>query len=395
MKKKNSISIEGTVAQDAVKKAFDVLFNAPAYKDPVTAYLANIEALNAVGEETPVTQEQWEQLYEVTKHIRMLAPWKTLHESQRITLLLPGRDEPVYIVVMGNGELTYGIGVYPGYNSFYRLLKMSENELSETDISAAFEQHCINLYFGDREELESRDKNVIKKLGLKFRGKNEWPYFRSMKPGFMPWYLNHDEAELTIASLQNFAMAYLAYVKQGFEVDFENGETLFRFYDAEADMWYNTVIEMPTAPFILPKMAITDDVLIAKLKKKKKSRAKLGFALTYIPMPVQENKNHRPKMPRMAILVDIENGRIIDQATDTEHEAIGVAITKLLTRYIEKNDRPASIAVSDEDAGDFIEDFLTKLGIKMTEDERLSQIGNLLMGMMDMMESGQFDEFME
>jgi len=58
----------------------------------------------------------------------MLAPWKNLHESQRITLLLPGKDEPVYIVVMGSGEMTYGIGVYPGYNSLYRLLKMSESE---------------------------------------------------------------------------------------------------------------------------------------------------------------------------------------------------------------------------------------------------------------------------
>jgi len=78
------------------------------------------------------------------------------------------------------------------------------------------------------------------------REKNEWPYFRSMKPGFLPWHINGNEAELVIAALQNFVMAYKAYVEQDFEIDFEGDETLFHFYDDETDMWYNTVIKMPT-----------------------------------------------------------------------------------------------------------------------------------------------------
>jgi hypothetical protein len=388
---KDGNSNEGSAGQNALKKAIDNLLNAPAYTDPMAAFTANRAAINVSQEEPPVTHEQWEQLYEVAKNIRLLAPWRRLHESQRITLLLPGRDEPVYIVVMGSGEMTYGIGVYPGYDSFGRLQKMVESEMDEENISAAFEQHCINLYFGDREELESKDKNVIKQLGLKFRGRNEWPYFRSMKPGFMPWYINHEEAELTIAALQNFAMACLAYAKNGLEIDFDNGETLLRFYDSEADVWYNAVIKMPLAPFIQPKMVITDDILINKLKKKRQSKAKLGLAITYIPMPVQE-KNERPRIPRMAALADMGSGKLIDQVTDMEYETIGVAITELLTRYVEKNGRPASIAVSEEDVRDYIDDFATKLGIKLLEDERLSALGGMVFGMM---ESGRLDDFME
>jgi len=386
---------EKSAAQGALEKAFDKLLSAPAYTNPGAAYMADMENLSVVGDETPATHEQWEQLYEVAKSIRSLEPWDYLHESQRITLLLPGRDEPVYTVVMGSGEMTYGIGVYPGYDSLGRILKMAESEIDESDISAAFEQHCINLYFGDREELESKDRSVIKQLGLKFRGRNEWPYFRSMKPGFMPWYLNHDEAELTIAALQNFAMAFLTYVKQDIKVDFENGETLLRFYDSENDIWYNTVIEMPEEPFIQIKMAVTDELLIARLKKKKKGKANLGFGITYIPVPIQEKKNDRPRIPRMAVLVDMDNGRPIEQAIDEEYESIGDAIIQMFTRYIESNGRPASVAVSGEDDGDYIEDFATKLGIKIVEDERMTALGNMVLNMMDMMESGQFDDFME
>jgi hypothetical protein len=225
IKQKRGNPNEGSSAKRALKKVFDSILNAPAYTDPAAAYMANMAAISGTEKETPATDRQWEQLYEVVKNIRNLAPWQRLHESQRITLLLPGHNEPVYIVVMGNGKLTYGIGIYPGYDSFRRLTGMMENKLDEADMSAAFGQHCINLYFGDREELEPKDRHVIKKLGLKFRGKNEWPYFRSMKPGFMPWFINYKEAELTVAALQNFAMAYVAYAKDGLKVDFENGET--------------------------------------------------------------------------------------------------------------------------------------------------------------------------
>jgi len=141
-------------------------------------------------------------------------------------------------------------------------------------------------------------------------------------------------------------MAYRAYEEQGLEVDFENDETLFRFYDSEADMWYNAAIKLPPAPFIQPNLPITDDVLI---KKKKRNRAKLGFALTYIPIPIQENKNRRPQM---AILTDINSGGIIDQTIGIEQDKLGMAIIELFTRYIENHGRPMSIAVSGEDASD-------------------------------------------
>jgi len=383
MKQKNKRNAATVSAEkDILMRVLEKLLEAPAFTNPAEAYMANMGALKAANGESPATHEQWAQLYEVAGVIKKLAPWRYLHESQLITLLLPGRDEPVYIVVMGNGEITYGVGVYAGYDALHRLRKMTETELDEANISAAFEQHCINLYFGDREELEPKDKNVIKELGLKFRGKNQWPHFRSMKPGFLPWHISYCEAELTIAALQNFVMAFLAYAKDGLEVDFESNETLLRFYDSESDTWYNTALEMPVAPFIRPRMTISDDVLMARLKKKKRNKSRIGFALTYLPMPVQENKNQRPAIPRLALLADMSSGMIIDKAMDTDHEAIVAAAAKMLTGYVEEYGRPVSISISDEEAASYVENFTEKLGIQLVEDEKFSAIGNLLMGIM-------------
>ena len=389
------IKVDGSKAVGELKKVLEELISAPAYTNPLEAYKATLAFIDAPKEEIPVTKEQWAQLYEVTNNIRLLEPWKYLHESERIAILLPGRDEPVYIVVMGIGGMTYGIGIYPGYDSLGRLGRMIENELGENNMDVAFEQHCINLYFGDRAELEPRDINVLKSLGLKFRGKNEWPYFRSMKPGFMPWHMNRDEAALAIASLQNFVMAFTGYLKLGQKVDFENGETYFRFYVPESDMWYNAAVKMPPTPFIQPKLAITDDVLTAKLKKKKKSKAKLGFALGYLPMPIQEEKNKRPKMPRIAFLIDIGTGMPVDQVSDMGSEFIGKPLLDMLARYVAEYGRPASISVKDEDTGCYIADFAEKLDIELIEDGRMAAANHLMAEMMKFMSPGLMDNFPE
>jgi len=380
-------ALAGTRAASVLKKAMENLINAPAYTNPAAAYTANEAALEA-AEEIPVTREQWEKLYEVVRNIRLLAPWESLHESERVTLLLPGRDEPVYIVVMGSGGMTYGLSICPGYDSLNRLRRMEESYFDGNNLSVAFSQNCINLYFGDREELESRDKVVIKKLGLKFRGSNEWPYFRSMKPGFMPWYINRDEAELTIDALQNFAMACVAYQKKAFKVDFDKGETLLRFYDAEADIWYNTNVTMPPAPVIRPRLIIDDDNLIAGLKSRKKTRKKIGFSISYLPAPFQKSEMERPRMPRAAVLMDMNNGRLINQASDIDVDTIsfGGAIIDMFSGYIIEHGRPISIAVNGDDRS-YIADFAEKLGINLVEDEKLAMIGSLMMDIMDMINS--------
>jgi hypothetical protein len=43
---------------------------------------------------------------------------------------------------------------------------------------------------------------VIKALGLKFRGRQAWPLFRSFRPGYFPWYLEAQEARFLAVALE-------------------------------------------------------------------------------------------------------------------------------------------------------------------------------------------------
>lgn len=376
----------------AIEKALHELTTAPPYTSPASAYAAKMEEMLSPQDNTPPTREQWEKLYEVAEKIFQLKPWEYLHESDNITILLPGRDEPMYMVTMGIGEVTYGVGIYPGYISRNALRKI-ETDASDGVVSAAFEQHCINLYFGNREELEPDDRKIIKDLGLKFRGKNRWPHFRSMIPGFIPWVLNYSEAELAIQALQNYVMAFVAYAK-GTSVDFENGETLLRFFAPELDMWINVPCEMPPVPIVTPRLQFRDDLTVAALKKKKKTAAKLSAVVSYLPAPIQENKNERPRLPLVAMLMDMSSGMIEGHAMEMTREDIGGAAVEMLVDYISQHGRPQSIDISDEFTHSILADFVSKVGIKQTQGDKSLAMNMIMEMMIGMGGGGQFGEDM-
>jgi hypothetical protein len=52
---------------------------------------------------------------------------------------------------------------------------------------------------------------VIKELGLKFRGRQEWPMFRSYRPGYLPWYLEAPEARTLTYALEQAVEVVLRF----------------------------------------------------------------------------------------------------------------------------------------------------------------------------------------
>jgi len=67
-------------------------------------------------------------------------------------------------------------------------------------------------YFGNRDELSSKELKVIKNLGLKFRGKNEWIYFRSFETGYVPYILDQAQVVQLILVFKQLYMALKCFV---------------------------------------------------------------------------------------------------------------------------------------------------------------------------------------
>ena len=176
------------------------------------------------------TLEQWEELYEIAIRIKELAPWEYLADIDIITLVLAD-DQPICCSIMGQAGECYGIGSYIGYdaiNNFHTMLAPSE--IPPEQMIRYQDDNVMLCYFGDRKELTSKELKLIKDLGLKFRGKNNWIYFHHFKKGYIPYMLDQEEVLLQTEILRNLHMALRSYIEEGLEVDFENGNTLMRIY---------------------------------------------------------------------------------------------------------------------------------------------------------------------
>jgi hypothetical protein len=324
------------------------------------------------------TFEQWTKLYEVARDIRLLEPWNFLFESNLITIMLPSRKEPVYCSVIGKGEECYGVGVYPGYasiNSLYRMVEAAEDDFH---FFLGFEQSCLMCYFGDREELTAKDRDVLKALNLHFRGRNEWIYFRSMEPGYYPWYINSEQADLLIQVLQNFIMACKHITHGKLTVNFDNDETLLRFYSSEKKRWLTKATKMPPIPVVESKLIVDNENLIAQLKKEKRTNMQLEFDVPYLPMSVHDDNGGRPALTRLLLMVDKTSGLLLDQYLTKNIDNLAIDILEMLTCYIEDSGRPRSINIRNDLLRYYIEDFCQKIDVELIDNQNMPTIDKIL-----------------
>ena len=327
--------------------------------------------------ETLPSITQWAELYEAAGVIKALMPWETLWDTDLITLVLPGREEPVFCSIMGRNGECFGIGVYPGYESirgYYRLIGAKKSEPPYVLMSY---QNCLTCYYGDREEVAPQDREIMDQLGLKFRGRNNWVYFRTMKTGYYPWFLDAEQVDLMTQALQNLAMAYTHLKSGNLTVNFEDNETLLRFYSSEKGEWLNGASQMPAIPYNGVKYTIRDEDLIKTLNLNVKTEAKLEFDLIYLPKPIQENRLEVPWLPKIALLVDRESGFIVDQrmlAKDEENEDI---IILMLKKFIENYGRPTAIYVRNDLFGNYIEDLCRKIEVEFFTGKRMRFINKI------------------
>lgn len=131
-------------------------------------------------------------LYEISIKLKELEPWLELSEFDFITIKDKQHESIAMCSVSGNTESGFAIKVYEGAEAIDNLFTM----IDSTDIPEVqkyrYEKSLV-CNFGSREELTVKDRNTIKELGYKFRGKNNWIYFRSLEPLYMPYFLNEAE----------------------------------------------------------------------------------------------------------------------------------------------------------------------------------------------------------
>ena len=153
-----------------------------------------------MAENTP-TPEEWRKLYEAVIRIKEIAPWEWMTETDVFGVQNPETDELGFVTVMGLLGEHYAVAVYLGSEGLYGFWALQDTSpLGSPERLLEIPQ--LQASFEDRNELENKDREIIKATGLNFRGRKAWPMFRSLRPGFLPWFIEAEEARFLAHALE-------------------------------------------------------------------------------------------------------------------------------------------------------------------------------------------------
>lgn len=262
--------------------------------------------------------EEARELFEAAVRVKELAPWEWMDEADVFGVQNPEQGELGFVSVMGMAGEHFAVTVYRGAEGLYAVMEFASAEVV-TNPEQLLDIPQLQASFESRDQLDKQDRDLIKKLGLKFRGASAWPLFRSYSPGLMPWFVTAEEARfLTHALWQTLEVAprvrdnpELLYAEAGDNGDDDDETYLVRVAREEAGslVWEDRWMRVPP-PERQPITVVLDAEVLGHLKQLPQQSIELELDLLSLPTAIGE-KGERPYRPYMLMLADGESGMIV------------------------------------------------------------------------------------
>jgi hypothetical protein len=317
------------------------------------------------------TISDWKALYQAALEFKEIEAWTWMYDSDVFGVQDPASGKIGYCCIMGSLGEMFALAVYLGSEGLESYMRVASEPpmVSPEALETMLMQKCLMASFGGREELTKEDRQVIKSLGRKFRGRTAWPLFRSYRPAYHPWHLTADEARFLTLALQQAREVCLRFKEDPALFDPPSEELWFVRVPEETeedlcwrDAWLEPALleeeELPTVPI--------DELRLARLKKAAplmQAIWEMDFFLS--PSAVQERKGERPYYPYMTMAVDHRSGFVFgsDLASPETH------LAEFPERFLALAERikrlPSELWVKREDAYDLLEPISSLLGIDL------------------------------
>ncbi len=323
-----------------------------------------------------VALEDWRGLYDAAIEFKKLKSWEWMYDSEIFGVKNPADGEIGYCCIMGNLGEFFALAAYQGTEGLISHQRIMVGDIPEESIESIWVQKCLMASFEDREQLDNRDRNLIRQLGLKFRGRGEWPCFRSYRPGFFPWYLTSGEVRFLTLVLQQ-AVQVTPRVRENHHLldPPEPGKHLVRvFQDGDwQDSW------QPPAPWEKPTLQpILDQTLLDELANSEMPH-RGTWELGCIRLPsVVEDKDDRPFYPYVFLMVDQGSGLVLGVNICAPKEIVIKVPASLMETFQQTGSIPSRLLAANEDTFALVKPIADALHIRLRHAQRLRALEPVL-----------------
>lgn len=288
--------------------------------------------------ETPPSFSTMDRLYGLAAKLYALRPWHVLDENELVLIRDSATGETCYCSVIGALGEVLAMHAYIGTESYRLFRKILDGEITGAgEFFAA--QHSVYVEFVPRADLDGQDRKLLTALGHSFRAAKASPIFRTIRPGFHPWYVTEEEGQLLAECMRAVILigsavsvqADLKYWNRADTypmvslVDGEEGEPRYLVELAEA--------ALPSEPPLSPVRLGAEQLR----QLRDRDHAVRGvMELDYFPSGAMIGKKHeRRACVRVALAVDADSGILFPPELAPPGVSAGDALAAALTKAIE------------------------------------------------------------
>jgi hypothetical protein len=319
-----------------------------------------------MAEEMMPGVREWRGLYESAVRIKEISPWEWMTESDVFGVRSPETGELGFVSVMGLLGQHYAVSLYLGSEGIHGFLDLQEMG-PFADQGALIQIPQLQASFENREELDKRDRQVIKELDLKFRGRNAWPMFRSYRPSLFPWFLEAAEVRFLSCALEQLADVAPRCREDPSLLEPSGGESyLLRAprQEGRRRRWEDASMGVP--PLDAPPIEVEMEVpKIEALGRLPRGEVRLEVDCFMFPAPVQD-EGDRPYFPHMLLVVDAGSGMVLGSDLLTPHPSLeamwGRVPENLADQLFAMELAPARISVDSELLFDLLQPLASEAG---------------------------------
>lgn len=336
------------------------------------------------------SQATWRRLYEAAMAFKETACWNWMYDSDIFGVRDPLTGESGYCCILGAAGEVFGMAVYRGTEGLDVYLNLLSRQTGSFDLDFLFVQRCLMADFQDRSQLDKTDHQVIRSLGLTFRGGNAWPQFRSYIPGYFPWYLTEAEASFLAVALEQAVDVAVRFRDDPHLLDAPDAETyLFRTAKQEKGqwVWQDEWLEPEPREEKMLSFEPLDETRVARIKERLSPSEQVWEGdFFHLESPVAEGL--RPYYPRVFVWADARSRYLLGHDMNRPDEPI-TPLRDSLMEILEKSEiYPGEIRVRRNEAFELLAPLTTRLGIKLVKAKALPAIEVFRKAIPDYLRSG-------
>lgn len=326
--------------------------------------------------------EQWKQLFDAAKQLKELAPWTWMLDSHLFGVQDPVSGQIVYCCVIGNLGEVLGIAAYLGTAGLETFIQIQQGTFGMGNEDLLFAQDCLMVSFDDRELLDKNELATIKKLGLKFRGRQSWPTFKRYEPGFVPWPVNAQEAQFLLHIIeQTMAVAQQLRENPKYLVP-PKGKLWQRFTLAQKYLtrvpvqtgdslsWKDEWLAPPPSPQPSSSLGTINEVQLERIRKVP-IRQGGTWEIDYFHTEAAIRDAEKPYFPIIGLVVESQSAMVITPVMSKLGQ-IGTHLVEELFKIADQHQvLPQTILVTRPELKEFLSPVGKKLNISIKSARRL------------------------